>query len=347
MRNSLVHSSLAFGAVFLLLTTVPTFAAPSHPSAAANLPLSVTVLPPVDAASMAYDARDGYLVLFGGANVGTGNGSFYSNETWIRQAGHWIQLHPVTSPPARGYGAMAYDDRDGYVLLFGGRGNSPSVNGGLNDSWSFVAGNWTRLITPIAPERQIGPAMAFDSGSGKVIFFGGETRAGWLRNDTWQFSGGNWSRIAIGNLTHSPTARKYAAMTYDAKDGYVVLFGGHGRATLPLNDTWAFSHGTWRNITNAHSPPAGIPGALVFDFKAGYVVLFGGLHGGSWRNDTWEFSGGNWTRVFPPSAPPPTGPVAESYNPVASAVVIVELNSGSRVTHDQSWSFSSGVWTRV
>ncbi len=95
-------------------------------------------------AMMSDDPADGYVLLFGGAySVLCSNGannttpshppganctlypgpyfcSFYLNDSWAFRAGTWSRLHPETSPPGRSLGRMAYDPRDGYVLLFGG-----------------------------------------------------------------------------------------------------------------------------------------------------------------------------------------------------------------------------------
>jgi hypothetical protein len=36
-------------------------------------------------------------------------------------------------------------------------------------------------------------------------------------------------------------------MTYDAKDGYALLFGGSG-STGMLSDTWKFVGGAWKKL---------------------------------------------------------------------------------------------------
>src|SRR5580658_7917305 len=59
----------------------------------------------------------------------------------------------------------------------------------------------------------------------------------------------------------TPSLRASANMVWDAKDGYVLLFGGCNLYDgyvcdgQYLNDTWEFSSGTWTNLTPAISPP--------------------------------------------------------------------------------------------
>src|SRR5277367_2161179 len=48
-------------------------------------------------------------------------------------------------------------------------------------------------------------------------------------------------------LTH-PSAREGAASAYDAKDGYLVLFGGKNASSY-LNDTWILANGHWKMLS--------------------------------------------------------------------------------------------------
>ena len=77
--------------------------------------------------AMAYDARSGNLVLFGGAGVGG-----YESTTSVWNGASWTQAIdprdadscPVTcpaSPPGRVAGGLAYDPESGDVVLFGGQ----------------------------------------------------------------------------------------------------------------------------------------------------------------------------------------------------------------------------------
>jgi len=73
---------------------------------------------------MAYDAADGYVLLFGGTE--SFNSTTSLGDTWEFHAGQWTQLFPSSSPSPRIFASMAYDAADGYVLLFGGVTVAPS-----------------------------------------------------------------------------------------------------------------------------------------------------------------------------------------------------------------------------
>src|ERR1700674_4418410 len=105
--------------VFLLL--LPSGLAASaggvHSSVGLNVPASPAAVHPAArwADPIAYDAKDGYVLQFGGAGA-----SKWFSETWTYKAGAWTKLTPATHPSARAGEGLVYDAADGYVLLFGG-----------------------------------------------------------------------------------------------------------------------------------------------------------------------------------------------------------------------------------
>ncbi len=117
---------------------------------------------------------------------------------------------------------------------------------------------------------------------------------------------GSWTQLSP--LT-PPSPRDDASMTYDAADGYVLLFGGITSRHVwngVVNDTWAFQNGTWTNLSgpssNAPCPRARAP--MIYDVRDGYVLLVGGWDGGNvpgctiyHLNDTWGYRAGRWFRL--------------------------------------------------
>ncbi len=148
----------------------------------------------------AYDAIDGYVLLYGG-----GETSGVDGDTWEYANNVWTQLkfggvacgdtgfgQPAcggSTPGDRQDPWMTFDSTDGYPVLFGG---CSTVNCG---------------------------------GSGNTYY-----------SDTWAFSGGTWSHPC--STCGSISGRAESAMVYDAADQYVVLFGGTNGATL--GETWVY-----------------------------------------------------------------------------------------------------------
>ena len=89
---------------------------------------------------MAFDAHDGYVLLFGGFSA-----AGYLQDSWKFVGGQWTALTPSNSPPKRDLASMTFDALDGYIVLFGGFGPNNIVRG---DTWRFMGGNW-KNITPV------------------------------------------------------------------------------------------------------------------------------------------------------------------------------------------------------
>src|SRR5437016_1521503 len=246
---------------------------------------------------MGYDAKDGYVVLFGG---GTAYG--LSSETWKFSAGVWSNITMSSGPPPRAFAAMTYDTSDGYVVLFGGQGFGVL----LSDTWKFSAGVWTNITSTSGPSRRVVSAMTYDTGDSYAVLFGGCELADSSNGsclsflgDTWKFQAGVWTNItSVGG----PSRRLAMSLAYDAADSYVLLFGGAGVGNV-LSDTWKFQGGVWTNITTVGGPSRRAAGAsLAYDAVDGYSVLFGGdnfsgLLSNSLLGDSWKFSAGSWTNI--------------------------------------------------
>jgi Galactose oxidase, central domain len=262
--------------------------------------------PPSWAVSMTYDAKDGYVVLFGGITTT----DMAIQETWAFSSGKWTLIspltYPATSPPARFSASMTFDARDGYVVLIGGL-SEPQHNAPLlDDVWTYNSSRWTNLtVNPIPPFRT-SMAMTYDQKDGYVLLFGGQNNSGTPLADTWKYVSGVWFQLTP---PESPPARYDASIAYDANsaDQYVVLFGGYGRASI-LDDTWSFVRGNWTEVnpsSGAPTPRYGAAMAYDSNSRVARLVLFGGEDPqGDLLNDTWLYFNGNWSNVSAAKAPP-------------------------------------------
>ncbi|PYJ37734.1 MAG: hypothetical protein DME84_06430 [Verrucomicrobia bacterium] len=112
-------------------------------------------------------------------------------------------------------------------------------------------------------------------------------------------------------LSTSPPARSYLAMTYDPASGKIIMFGGFDGTTY-LNDTWTFDGVTWTEVATNTRPPARAAAQMAYDSVTRKVVLFGGYDGTNYLGDTWLWDGttSQWTQAAPTHHPRPvTGPM--------------------------------------
>lgn len=129
-------------------------------------------------ASMAFDAKRGETVLFGGASANAGR----LNDTWAWNGTTWTQRQMADSPSPRTHAAMAYDPGRGKIVLFGGydgNGLNPTDPlqdfGDQQDTWTLGADTWERLdsVTNVAkPTPPPGAGrMVYDPTTRKVVLF--------------------------------------------------------------------------------------------------------------------------------------------------------------------------------
>jgi len=321
--------------------------------------LSPTVAPAARyQAGLAYDTNNSYVVLFGGASNSGGSWTAYG-DTWEFKAGVWTLVSPTDAdaPAARQAAGVTYDAFDKYMLVSDGLvDGSPLIE---TDTWEYHTGVWRQIVSGpdvelTQPAGRYGAAASGDPADNYRLLFGGTTGYG-PNGETWIFteqdkslgvnpsSGYQWIELFPST---APSPRTYAAMTYDAKDGYVVLFGGMTKTGAALGDTWTFSAGVWTQLNPSPTPAPRYGAMMAYDVADGYVLLFGGTNGASYFSDTWTFQGGAWTQLSP--AVPP---VARAFGGLAwdndsLYTTLYGGTTGSAALGD-TWKFLAGAWTSL
>ncbi|MCI4351392.1 MAG: hypothetical protein L3K15_07765 [Thermoplasmata archaeon] len=293
------------------------------------------------AASLAYDAADHYVVLFGGTAFELLS-NIYFGDTWSFSGGVWTPLAPGSSPPARGSASMVYDAVDKYVVLYGG-GNATTV---FSDTWEFKAGKWTQLHPLTSPGPRQSAGFAFDGNDSYAVLFGGSDGTGTPVNSTWEYVTGAWTHLITPK---APSPRIEAGVAYDAKDGWVVLFGGHGTGPKAFGDTWNFSKGHWKHLTPVTSPPARSGASMAYDTTDAKIVMFGGINVtlSGYRSDTWTFVGGVWTKVGPWSHPFNRYDAALADGPSGGTLTLFGGYSATKFNLGDTWAFHGSTWKSV
>jgi len=301
--------------------------------------------PRVDAA-MAYDAADGYLLLFGGYD-----GTTVYNDTWEFHDGGWTKISTPSAPAPRFAPGLAYDAAAGYVVLFGGLGSWTGAPT-FNDTWTYRAGTWTNVTEPGGPAPRFSFGMDYDPASASVVLFGGwSTAEPSSFNDTWTFSAGTWTER---HPSATPTERNYQSMAFDpALNASVMALGHHG--AVAFNDTWTYTVSAgWTELVTLGAPAARWGASMTYDPVEGVLWLFGGYNANEqYFGDTWALIA-NATAVTgppgpqgppgatgPPGPPGPTGPTGGQgpQGPPGPAGAA----SGSYSTLDLALSFVAGA----
>lgn len=318
---------------------------------------------------LADDPADGYMVLLGA----TGSGPLNGTQTWTFRDGNWSHLSLNNSPESCMGSVMSYDSFDGYVLYFaGGNFGSGADCTSAGQTWSFHAGAWTQLHPSSSPPVRLSAGLTNDSADGYMVLFGGACNEGvhfTVCNDTWKFLAGTWTNIT---LPGAPAARAGAGMTYDAADGYVLMFGGTAwpvnmNAPLTVTDTWKFHNGTWTQILiggilcggptqpgcGSNAPPGPFNDGLTYDASDGYALYTCAEENTSYKTQDgyWKYHAGVWTDLNNWSAGQinwvPTNRIAEglSYDwGDGYAVLFGGIATNWDILND-TWTFHAGYWT--
>jgi len=264
--------------------------------------------------AMAYDSARNRIVLFGGSD--------WSNDTWEREGTQWILKTPIHKPLPRYGHIMAYDSARGKVILFGGMTCSKTniyEDIRSDETWEW---DWT-LRTPLhKPSGRRVSAMAYDSGRGKIVLFGGETDSAYS-DETWEWDGTDWT---LRTPVHKPAAMWGTAMAYDSKRLKIFFFRGYGWMTEMCQ--W---DGTDWAITSPANSSAKCSHAMAYDPFRDRFVLIG-------QDETWEYDGTNWSLKSPEDKPMPVWGHALIYDPVRRKAVLFGGEVGCYPTND-TWEW--------
>lgn len=247
----------------------------------------------------------------------------------------------ISTLPLKRYGeGLAFDPVTNETVLFGGYNDNVGL---LNDTWVFHSNNWTKLAEPVAPSpRYQDVAMAYDPSEEGIVLFGGDTVLGPELNDTWFFNGIAWKDL---NLSVAPP-EVGATIAWDPALSGMLCYD----AATPAQ-TWLFQQGKWLNLTLSVEPATVYQPAMTYDPTNGTMLFFGGITPtGNESNETWEFSG-NWKLSRETVAPSARQDAQMVYDAQLGSVVLFGGATTSGVYGDHyfndSWSFSSGNWTRL
>lgn len=247
---------------------------------------------------MVYDPSDGYLLLFGGRDVG----SFY-NDTWSFNGTGWTHLSTATAPSPRGLFGMAFDPTIGDIVLFGGGiGNVMGHTAWTtyNDTWTYRAGHWSNITRSVtgAPPPTMQTFLTYDGKLGGDLLAGGTSVPGGAQGTcttttaTWSLVGLTWKMERP--LSATPARSGWVGL-YDSNESASVAYGGIDGGTNPTctdqNGTWTFTNHTWYRVANLTQDPGPRRVATAaYDPLLEGILLLGGNDNGLYLNDTWVFS---------------------------------------------------------
>ena len=186
--------------------------------------------------------------------------------------------------------------------------------------------------------------MAYDTATGEMVLFGGESAGGSFLTDTWTYNDSTWTQQ---HPATSPPPSLGPSMAYDPGTSETVLFGGDDNG-LFLNKTWAYNGSTWTEQHPAASPSARYGASMAYASATGKMVLFGGFgkSGSSYAYlaDTWTYNGSTWTEQHPAKSPPAFEEGSIAYDSATGEIVLFGGRNGSGY-FAATWTYNGSTWT--
>jgi hypothetical protein len=193
--------------------------------------------------SLAWDAGDNLVLLFGGGDGRTG----LLDDTWGWDGSNWHLMHPAHSPPPQVGPAMS-DDGRGDVLLFSAE-NPPQISSA--PTWVWHDDDWLPVMPHAGPQqsqplRRADAALAYDPELSAPVLLGGHlTVPGCDAAGAWAWRG-SWASLTPAGLP----PRMVDAGAASLPGGGVMLFGGSpGDTVQPTSWTWVLRGTQWTRVT--------------------------------------------------------------------------------------------------
>ncbi len=293
-----------------------------------------TTPPPRWGHKMVYDSRRARIVTFGGRSPTT---TATANDTWEFDGTNWQQVFPTTSPTARAFYSMAFDERRGKTVIYGVQGGSVATGG--NQTWLYDGTTWAQAAPATVPPGLESPAMAYDKGRGVVVMFGGFNGSAPATDyrTTYEWDGVNWT---LKTTVNAPLTGYRTGMVYDEARGRLVLYGGYASA-IAQQKTWEYDGNDWTQVGTG-GPGKITEGYMAYLPTTGTTVYFAGSGppiAGTVNNETWVYSGAS-TAI---AAPFGTGCATSAGVPTLAPTALPVLGTNYLLTCNGAPAVSIGV----
>ncbi len=224
---------------------------------------------------LVWESEADAIVLFGG--IIWSDSPTVCSDTWELRNGEWFLIEKNHTPSPRHRATMIYDGQHGYSVLFGGQSNLGEF---LGDTWIYAERSWKRWKVGWwggRPGPRCGHGMAFDETERIGVLFGGIDHNDNPLGDTWLFENTQWRPVG----GPAPSARRYAAFTYDPELEGCVLHGGseddHGHKRF--GDAWLFKGRTWLKMSENFTTEARDDHQLAYHSSAKRLLMLEGIGG--------------------------------------------------------------------
>ena len=263
---------------------------------------SPTASPPASSNDLMAAVPGGHLLLFVPGLYGAPSSTWqWDGSTWTQQA---TTVNPSTAS------GMAYDAKLDKIVL---------VDASYQRTYTWTGSDWSLLLSGQGPSTSNG-AMAYDQGTGDLMYFGGYVSQNVDGSDTWTFDGTSWT---LRHPVTSPPGRIMGLAQDDPVSGNVIMFSGFSEpGQRNYSDTWQWDGATWTQLHPATSPPPRNSATSFVDQKVNRFFIEGGVTDAGIASDLWYWTGSNWQQVSLSTTPSTRYDQIMGYDPASETDVL-------------------------
>jgi hypothetical protein len=115
-------------------------------------------------------------------------------DFWLWNDGAWQSLNLPGPGPLSHFG-LASDTDANELILFGGASSISTFSSLSDKTWKLTNGAWSELSLEDHPSKRGSPAMVYDPGRNRIVFYGGFASNRNELDDTWEWDGSRWHCI--------------------------------------------------------------------------------------------------------------------------------------------------------
>jgi hypothetical protein len=159
------------------------------------------------------------VILFGGH---IGNLKYFA-DAWTLTGSTWVRVDHGTAPTGRADAAVAWDEDDASLLVYGGLTIRPNAGPGnlgvpVSDGWTLKAGKWSQLAGTGPPALFNSNAVWVAETHSVVVILG--INCPEPLSDAWAWNGSAWAQSKL------PIPARWSAATAADTKGNILVFGG-------------------------------------------------------------------------------------------------------------------------
>src|SRR5207245_991253 len=234
----------------------------------------------------------------------TGCGPAAAIQLQVNPMYYWNRMDPPAAPTPRRGAAMAYDEEEGVILMFGGVDANISF---LNDLWAYnvPTNTWTNITPTASPPPRWKAGFSYDPveravvmtvGADGVMLVGGGSGLQ-VYGDLWEYNymSNRWRLEVPFTPNVTPNPRTDHAMIFGPYRAVSIMYGGIDGSGAYQPETWYYVSAVhmWSQPAVSIFPIARKDHALAWDSTRDRTIMFGGIiSDGVVTNQTWMWGPG-------------------------------------------------------